>query len=487
MKNITVLFISVILLQSCASNFFMRSETHKLNRLREEINYLLNDPNLDNANIGIYIESLSDSKVIFNQNEHKLFVPASNMKLFTSAASLVRLGKQFRYQTIIGTDSALSDSILAGNLIIRGVGDPSISGKFYDGDILACFNNWADSLKNRGIIKITGNLIGDNSYFESDILAEGWNWDDEPFWYSAQPSALSFNDNCVDFKVNAGNKPGVPVSVVQAPSIGYLGVENKATTSSADSLAQLNITRARAQNIVQISGTLPFKSETVNESITVENPAEYFLKTFKQVLQNKGIKVQGKTEIHSVNTAILDTLFIHYSPELAELVKELNKISHNFYAEQLLKTLGARYGEEGSFKKGSEIVSKWLYSQGVAPSEFIMVDGSGLSRMNMLTPLSTATLLRRMYNSKDFSVFYESLPIAGVDGTLKNMMRNSAAQGNVHAKSGTMRHIRNLAGYVRDKNNNPYLFVIMVNNHSVPVAYIKKLQSEICIVLSNFQ
>ncbi len=484
MKTFLIFIFSLIMLQSCASVFSLRSSEKTL---QQGIQYLLDDPNLGNAFLGVYVESLDDGAVLFRQNEHKLFIPASNMKLYTSAAGLVKLGKHFRYQTIIGTDSTISDSILNGNLIIRGTGDPSISGKFNGGDILAYFNNWADSLKNRGITKISGNLIGDNSYFESDILGDGWNWDDEPFWYSAQPSALSFNDNCVDFRVSAGTAPGAPVMVEQAPEIEYLDVQNNAITSPADSLEHLNISRARAQNIALFSGTLPLGSKTVSESITVERPTDYFLKTFEKILQEKGIQIQGKTETRSVFSAMRDTLFIHYSKELAELIKAMNKVSHNFYADQILKTLGARFGEEGSFKKGAEVVSDWLYSKGVAPSEFIMVDGSGLSRMNLISPLATATLLRKMYVYKDFSEYYESLPIAGVDGTLKNMMQNSAAQGNVRAKSGTMRHVRNLAGYVHDKNNKAYLFVIMANDYSVPVSYIKGLQSKICILLSNFK
>jgi len=486
MKYFIVLILSIFLLQSCSSSIFITSQSRKLGQLHKDIAYLLDDPNLGNAYLGIYIESLGDDRIIFHQNEHKLFIPASNMKLYTSATGLVKLGENFRYQTIIGTDSTLSDSVLMGNLIIRGMGDPSISGKFNGGDILAYFYNWADSLKNRGIKKIEGKLIGDNSYFESDILADGWNWDDEPFWYSVQPSALSFNDNCVDFMVNPANKVGVPVRIEQNPGISYLDIENKAMTSPADSLKQLDISRTRAQNIAQFSGTLPLGYKTVKESISVERPAEFFLQVFQNVLKDKGITITGGIEVHDAYVAVQDTLFIHRSPELSALLKVLNKKSHNFYADQILKTLGARFGEEGSFKKGTEIVAEWLHSIGVPPSEFIMVDGSGLSRKNLISPFATATLLRWMFNYKDFSTFYNSLPIAGVDGTLKNLMRNSAAQGNVYAKTGTMRHVRSLSGYVKDKNNNPYIFVIMVNNHSVPVAYIKELQGKICILLSNY-
>ena len=286
--------------------------------------------------------------------------------------------------------------------------------------------------------------------------------------------------------MSPGDHIGAPVVVSQLPEMDYLKVQNTAVTSHPDSLPHLDISRYRAQNIATISGTLPLGSDTVEEPISVERPAEYFLKELRAILREKGITIIGGLEVRNAYMPVADTLFIHSSPVLSDLLKTVNKKSHNFFAEQLLKTLGAHFKGEGSFKKGASVVKNWLKSVGVPPSEFIMVDGSGLSRMNFISPFASAALLRWMFHNKEFPVFYESLPIAGVDGTLKTMMRNSAAQGNVHAKSGTVRHMRNLAGYVRDKKNRPYLFVIMVNNHSMPVAYIKKLQSKICILLSNF-
>ena len=484
MRTFILLIFVSFFLHSCASLFSMRSSK---TTLQQDIRTLLDDPNLGNAFLGIYIESLDDGAILFRQNEHKLFVPASNMKLYTTAASLVKLGKDFRFKTVIGTDSSLIDSTLRGNLIIRGSGDPGISGRYFGGKRDSIFKQWADSLLEKGVRRIKGSLIGDNSYFQTDILGDSWNWDDEPFWYSAQPSALSFNDNCVEISAWPGRLPGAPVSVMQSPKINYLEIRNSAVTFPKDSLPHLDISRLRAQNVATVEGALPAGADTVEETISVERPAEYFLRELQAILQEKGITVQGGVEVRNRYVPVSDTLFRHNSATLSALITTVNKKSHNFFAEQLLKTLGARFNGNGSFKGGAGVVANWTRSIGIPPSEFINVDGSGLSRQNFVTPFATVTLLKHLYQYGDFLTFYESLPIAGVDGSLKNRMRHSPAQGNVHAKTGYVRHMRSLSGYVRGKDKRPYVFSIMVNNYSVPTPYINDLQDKICILLSNYK
>ena len=288
----------------------------------------------------------------------------------------------------------------------------------------------------------------------------------------------------MDFTIEPGSL-GDTLTIQQSPDINYLAVESNTVTSHQDSTSNLEITRSRARNIALISGSLTAGHKAVKESISIEHPADFFLLSLKNILVQSGIKIKGDIEVAPQRVPFRDTLFVHTSPELPELIKVLNKISHNFYAEQMIKTLGAEYGTEGSFEEGSDVVSRWLHAIGVPPSEFIMVDGSGLSRKNFVSPFATATLLRWMYYQTDFPEFFDSLPIAGVDGSLKNRMRHSPAQGRVHAKTGYVRHMRNLAGYALDKNDKPYIFVIMVNNYSVPTPYINELQNKICILLSD--
>lgn len=456
-------------------------------QVKKQITQLLSDPAVANAFVGIHIESLHDGHALYSLQAHKLFVPASNMKLYTSAAALKLLGPDFTYKTVLTTDSTQSDSVLDGNLIVHGSGDPSISGRFNDGDRLAIFRTWADSLKRLGITRIKGQLIGDNHYFSGDILADGWNWDDEPYWYSAQPSALTFNDNCVDVEVLPGALPGDTVEVKQHPAIGFLDEWNTAATVTADSSYRLIVSRQRARNVLQVGGTFAQNENPEWESISVEEPALFFMRTLNRVLSEAGIEVQGGIVVSRETRPVADTLLVHQSPPLSALVNVLNKKSHNLFAEQFLKTLGAEFGSEGSFESGAGVVNEWAQSIGILKQQFVNVDGSGLSRKNMIAPVATVTLLRFMFRQPEFNAFYRSLPIAGVDGTLKNRMRGTAAEGNVHAKTGYVRHVRSLSGYVHDASDNPWVFSIMVNNYAVPTRYINNLQDKICILLSSME
>ncbi len=487
MKKLILLSISVLLLQACATRNSLSYYSSQYGDVAHAIDQLLDDPNIGNAFVGIHIEALDNGSVVYSRNAHKLFVPASNMKLYTTAAVLTKLGPAYKYPTVIAMNGSVNDSTVNGDLIIKGFGDPSISGRLHDGDILAVFRSWADSLKQRGIKRISGSLIGDNSFFKDETYAEGWNWDDEPFWYSAQPSALSFNDNCVDLTIQPASVIGQPVNILANPDINYLRIINRATTSKIDSSAHLRFDRERAQNIAEVSGFMPINAKPHTESISVEKPGLYFLKTLRTVLQHQGIQVSGDIILKNTRVAVSDRIFTHYSAPLPELISITNKVSHNLFAEQFVKTLGAVYAGEGSYAAGAGVVADWLHSIGIAPNEFISVDGSGLSRKNYISPFGTATLLRWMYRQGHFSDYYESLPIAGVDGSLKRRMRQTRAQGNVHAKTGYVGHVRSLSGYVSNPEKRMFVFSILVNNYSVPTAYINTLQDKICILLSNIQ
>jgi len=460
-------------------------------KLSDDISYLLDDPNLANAHIGLYIERVNDGRIIYKQNEYRLFVPASNQKLYTSACALDKLGPDFRFETAFYARGEVSNDTLYGDLIVRGKGDPTISGRFHDGDVLACFKQWADSLAAAGIRYVTGDLVGDESYFSGDALGFGWNWDDEPYWYTAQIGALSFNDNCVDLRVTAGGQPGDSVRVTMNPPTSYVLVENSALTTHADSLSSLSISRERGQNVILVSGKMPAGADAYSTSITVEDPALWYLDNLATTLALNDLEIAG--DIVSVDKPLTmaemvnrEHLFSHNSPPLSEIIKVINKPSHNFYAEQALKTLGAEFKKEGSAGAGADVVEAWLGSIGVSEAQAIIYDGSGLSRHNMISPFATAALLRHMYASRHFDVFFESLPIAGVDGTLSRRMKNSPAEGRVHAKTGYVNHVRCLSGYAKDLAGNDYVFVMMMNHYSVPTSYINKLQDKIAIRLSSF-
>ena len=293
----------------------------------------------------------------------------------------------------------------------------------------------------------------------------------------------------MDLTISAGKNIGDSVEVGINPLTDYVRIINTARTVSSDSLSRLRVFRERGQNVIYVQGTVK-QGQTLAESITVERPALYFLQELKKVLFKKGIEVQGNIRITSHNqlqqNPTLKQLFAYASPSLKDIVRELNKKSNNFYAEQILSTLGAEILKEGSAEKGREVVTSWLNSMGVAKNEFIMADGSGLARKNMIAPIATATLLRYMYHRNEFTDYLASLPIAGVDGTISRQLKGTVAEGRIFAKTGTVTRVRALSGYVKTTSGRMLLFVTMFNNYPVPTSYIKQIQDRICLLLSTW-
>jgi len=459
--------------------------------LRDKISYIISDPNLFNAQIGLYIESIENGETIFANNDHKLFISASNMKIFTTATALLRFGPRFTYKTKVYRGKSIKNGVLLGDLVIRGSGDPTIAPRFSNGDSRAFFRAWADSLLAKGITKIEGNIIGDESYFTTDPLGYGWQWDDEPFYYSAQISALTFNDNCVDVTVVASDNIGEAPEVYLSPPTSYVSIDNKAVTTKPDSVRSLYLTRPRLQNKILIRNNIPVNKSKYTQSLSIEEPARFFVHVLREVLIEKGIHVNGDLKIVKNSSQIdysdYSHVFTHQSPPLSEILKIVNKRSQNLYTEQLLVTIAAEYGNNASAAEGIDVVNNTLARMGISINEFSMRDGSGLSRFNLISPHTVSLLLRYMAKHEYFPYFYNSLPIAGVDGTLRSRMKNSPAEGYVRAKTGTVGYVRNLSGYVESTSGESFLFSLLVNNYLLPTPSINNLQDRIGILLATFE
>lgn len=462
-----------------------------LQLLRDKISYIISDPNLFNAQIGLYIESIEDGETIFANNEHKLFISASNMKIFTTTTALLRFGPRFTYKTKVYHGKTIKNGVLLGDLVVRGSGDPTIAPSFSNGDSRVFFRAWADSLIAKGITKIEGNIIGDESYFTTDPLGYGWQWDDEPFWYSAQISALTFNDNCIDVTVVANDSIGEAPEVYLSPPTTYVSIDNNAVTTKPDSVRSLDLTRPRLQNKILIRNNIPVNNPRYTKSLSIEEPARFFIHVLREVLIEKGIKVSGDLKIVKNSSQIdyseYSHVFTHQSPPLSEILKAVNKRSQNLYAEQLLITIAAEYGDYASAAEGIKVVNSTLARMGISKNEFSMRDGSGLSRFNLISPHTVSLLLRYMAKNRYFPYFFNSLPIAGVDGTLKNRMKDSPAEGYIRAKTGTVGYVRNLSGYVESTSGEMFLFSLLVNNYLLPTPSINNLQDRIGILLATFE
>ncbi len=493
LKNCFIMLFLMLLIGRCAYIKPFKPSRSPIDKLKAELDQTFDEPAFSNAFWGVVVQSLKNGEILYSRNPHKNFIPASNLKLFTTAAALVKLGPEFRYSTRFYANGSIdSNGVVNGDLIILGAGDPTITGRYHNGEIVRPLERWADSLKARNITAIKGDIIGDDNYFEEEIMGEGWAWDDQSKWYAAQISALSFNDNCINIYFSAGDSIGSPAKYQLMPETDYAEIINKVSTVRTGLDREISFKRKYGTNRVEIDGAISTGSSTQRDWFSVENPTLFTVTVFKQTLEKKGIQVSGRpNDIDDLNgysyrTDPANLIFNYQSPPLWEIVESVNKVSQNLYAELLLRTMGAHFRDIGSAQEGIEVVKEFLQHIGIDTEQFLMADGSGLSRLNMITPTHIVKLLRYMRKNTYGDYFYKSLPIAGGDGTLKNRMQKTAAEGNVRAKTGFVGHVRALSGYVTTSDNEELAFSIIANNYSVPTSMANLIQDLACERLANF-
>ncbi|RMF58853.1 MAG: D-alanyl-D-alanine carboxypeptidase/D-alanyl-D-alanine-endopeptidase [Calditrichaeota bacterium] len=454
--------------------------------LRNSITAILQDSALAQSRVGIKVISLRTGEVLYEKDSHLLFHPASNMKLLTTATALKRLGPTYRFETWLAADtSALADSVLNGNLYLKGFGDPDLSTE----DL-----RWmVRQLRAQGVLKITGDLVCDESFLDDYHYGKGWMWDDASSRYFPPIGALTVNQNCVTVTVRPGAKPGDSLQVALAPPTSYVKLENLAVTvDSTDStrLAEFKVERKwrERENTIVVSGGLTPESAPREVVLEILDPALYSGTLCTELLAEQHIALAGE-----VTRGVLpDTsrlLVEHLSQPLAYLLTRTNKFPYNnLYAELILKTLGAELeGPPGTARKGTTEIKRFLSEVGADTTKFALADGSGVSRYDLLTPALVVRLLKYMY--EDFTVsaeFLASLPIAGVDGTLQHRMQGTAAEGKLRAKTGTLRGVSALSGYTTTGDGEPLAFSMMMQHFVVPTARIRAVQDRIGALLSEF-
>lgn len=468
-----------------------------LQNLAKQIDAFLDVPGLQAGFQGVCIQSLKDNTVLYERNADKVFLPASNNKLLTSAAALALLGPNYVYHTrLYGTRAVDRHGVLHGDLILRGAGDPLLSP--------TQLNALAHAVYLKGVRRITGHLRYDDSFFDRQRLGDGWTWDDEPFYYSAQVSALNLNENILQVQVLPGSHPGTPCRVLVGPTDTYVKIVNHALTVAPahgksparndKPLVPLNITRLRGENTLLVTGTLPVdvtSKDNLPTGVTVEDPSRYTAQAFAQDLIKAGIRLRYPEVKDGPPLPALATLVAeHKSPPLSEMLRLLNKPSDNLMAECLLKTVGAEktgQGTAGLSGSGARITRTFLQSIGLSLGELQQADGSGLSRLNYVSPRNLVRLLAYMHTRPDFPVYYGSLPIAGVDGTLRRRMKNTPAQGNCHAKTGSLSHVSACSGYVTTKDGEMLVFSLMMNHQLAPGSAATGAQDKIVALLAGYQ
>jgi D-alanyl-D-alanine carboxypeptidase/D-alanyl-D-alanine-endopeptidase (penicillin-binding protein 4) len=438
--------------------------------------------------LGLAIHNITKDEALYQHHHQQAFVPASNMKLWTTIAALELLGSEYRFKTELLTDGRLTpDGTLQGNLLIKGYGDPTITE--------ADLRRMAVSLKKKGIHKIHGNLLVDESYFDRIRLGPGWMWDDEVWGYSAQVSALALDRNSVTIGIDphsdhASASPKLSV----APMNQTLAIQNNMQVIHGIDTEELQWERLRGTNTIRLDGFIGSSAEVLEERVSVDDPALFAGEVFARQLQREGIKLgRGSTVVkkeahepdHGDPGQHRNLLATHYSEPLSQIIREINKKSDNFYAEVLLKTMGVVKKGEGSFAAGAEAIGEFM-KQADLPAQYRQVDGSGLSRLNLITPEQMVRLLRYVHNQSYRDVLTASLPEAGVDGTLEErLMEDSLVEGNLRAKTGTMDGVHSLSGYVTAKNGDQLAFSILMNGVREPEAAYA-FQERIASLMANY-
>lgn len=432
--------------------------------LTRRLDAVLNSRELRFGFQGVEVDEAISGKPLYRRNTGNVFMPASNNKLLTSGAALALLGQDYQYRTQILAQGTLQKGILSGDLVIRGSGDPTLSA--------ADLRSMTSDLKATGLSSITGGIRYDASVFDEQWLGESWEWDDEPFYYAAQVSGLNVDRNVTLVSVTAGSVEGQPAIVsLTSGAEQCLRIENSAITGRVGSAPHILVGRRRGENTITVSGTIPIGSasaQPITAAVTFENPALYTASLLLADIKQTGITI-GDNHVLKLDRPIVNgqTLVTHSSEKLTTILGLMNKPSDNMIAECLLKTAGALkegVGTAGISGTGAVAARDWLLSIGLDKNQLRQVDGSGLSRQNYVSPANVAKLLRYWAQSTQFNTFYNSLPVAGVDGTLKNRLKGTLAENNCHAKTGSIGQCSCLSGYVTSNDGVLLVFSILMNN-----------------------
>ncbi|MBA3854006.1 MAG: D-alanyl-D-alanine carboxypeptidase/D-alanyl-D-alanine-endopeptidase [Gemmatimonas sp.] len=450
---------------------------------------LLDDPMFRSMHWGILVVDPRRGDTLYARNADKLFVPASNTKLVTAAVALAQLGGEYRYRTRVFA-RAPRQGVINGDLVVVGEGDPSFSDSL-SGSAMAPLLELADSLRARGVRRITGRLASGANTFPGDTIGLGWAWDDLEEGYAGAVDELTFNEGFARVTVLGGARPGAPVTVRREPaaSLPRLGRVDISTVSCC-------ALRREVRTRVDLRGPRPVLhlegSVRVRDSLTLhvalQNPNTAFLDAFEAALRTRGITVAGGVAIDTVvDTVGLTLLASRTSPPLAAILPAFQKPSQNQIGELLLRTLGHAKTGVGTADSGRAVVKRQLEAWGIDSSQATIRDGSGLSRRNFVSPQAIVHILDHMRTSPEFDAWYQSLPVAGVDGTLRDRMRGTLAAGNVRAKTGTLDRVRALSGYVTTADGQVLLFSMLANNHPVPTREVERVQDALLAALASLQ
>lgn len=428
--------------------------------------------------VGVLIRSKLGDTTLFSHRADEKRIPASNIKLLTTAGALAVLGPDYTFPTDVYRSGSLEKGVLNGNLYLKGYGDPLL--------VQERLRELARALRLRGVRLVKGNIVGDDSFFDKKRYGRGWRDKGSPRPYQAPYGALTLNFSLVTVYVEPGKSVGAPARVQLDPPSDGFRIMNKTVTVSRGRRPIIHIGRRRGKkaDIIQVRGNISIHQERRKFNVAVSDPILYSTTAFLAMLKREGIQVEGRV-MDGATPADANLLARQLSPPLATIVRGLNKFSNNLVAEQILKTLGAEvHGLPGTTEKGLLVVRDFLLGIGISADDFDLADGSGLSRLNRVTPRAIVALLERM--ADDFRMrpeFLGSLAVIGVDGTVEKKLRNSDAARRIRAKTGLLFGVHALSGYAAARNGETLVFSILVNENACRP---KRLVNRIVLAMTSF-
>jgi D-alanyl-D-alanine carboxypeptidase/D-alanyl-D-alanine-endopeptidase (penicillin-binding protein 4) len=446
---------------------------HAVGLLNQTVDTALLAKCLDHSQTAVSIVSIPRGEQVYSYNTYTPLLPASTLKVVTTAASLNYLGPEFRFYTRIYHTGQRSGSIIDGDLIIKGGGDPKLTAE----------NLWriAEQLKDSGVDLVTGNLIYDLSFFDGLDKAPAWEEVRSQRAYDAKLCALSLNFNTVTVHA-LPSIPGQPLKVWLEPSPHYIQLinETRTTSQTRNTISAKRGVTEDGQTYIKVGGRLSEKADEKTIRLNVLNPSLYAVESFRSILAETGIQVVGQT-LRLATPSDAKLLYTHSSEPLSLILKELNTFSNNFIAEQIIKTMAAnRLGEPGSHAQGLQLVANFLRESNVHTKGLILADGSGLSRRNRFTAQAMTDLLADIYPRFDIGPdFLASLRVMGANGVHSKRLANSPAKAKIRAKTGTLRKVSALTGYVPSQTGDLYAYALFLNNNRCGYRGADKIEDKI--------
>ena len=465
---------------------------------------MLSSPDLARGFWGIEVAGLASGKTLYVQNADKLFTPASNTKLFTTAAALALIGPDYKFRTTVETNGTLDRyGRLNGDLVLVGHGDPNLSGRELPYDLrtqrndhpIQVLETLADALVQKGVKYVDGDIVADDSYFAFERYGEGWSQDDLVWADGAPVSALTINDNVVFVNILPADRPGEKAFVSITPFADYYRLDNRIITTPAGTGRKFFVNREPGSTVLTLWGNMPLDDAGANEALAIEDPAEFAAGLFRQLLEKRGIVIYGKQRTRHTELATLSTFSVtalapsrggsdgpprplknnqpvvlasNESKPLLEDLRVVNKVSQNLHAEILLRLLGRERGTAGTIEGGLEVMRGFLNQVGIPSDQYVFYDGSGLSRQNLVTPHAIVQMLRYAATQPWGAAYKSTLPLSGVDGSLSDRLNAPRLQSRIYGKTGSLGGVKTLSGYATTDSGETVVFSILSNNSNLP-------------------